>query len=226
VATPVSSDEAQKLIARAIEAKGGTDLLRSVKTVRAVATNTVVGSSQGPAGFTSTASIRYPGSFRVDAAVPNGPLVQVFNAGDYWVQDPARGVRSMPQPVAEEMLASVQRDSVLMLLGLADGKLTAIRLADAAEDGRAFPVLQVKAGVMPPVTVMFDPATALIARLRYKSAAGATTEEAFADYRDVKGLKVAFKALVTRDGAPYLERVVRTFDWNVPLAAALFTRPL
>jgi hypothetical protein len=151
--------------------------------------------------------------------------VQVFNAGDYWVQDPARGARPMPQPVAVEMLASIQRDSVLMLLGLADGKLTATRLPDTTHGGRTLPVIEVKSEGMPAVAVMLDPATGLIARLRYRSTAGTTTEEAFSDYRDVNGLKVAFMAVVSRDNAPYLERVVRSFEWNVPLDAGLFTRP-
>lgn len=225
--TPAASqnESVPELIARALRAKGGAELLRSVKTVRAVASNIVLASPGRPITFDSTASIRYPGSFRVEADVPDGPLVQVFNAGDYWVQDPVRGARPMPQPVADEMRASIQRDSILMLLGLADGKLSAARLPDATADGRAWPAIEVTSQSMPRVTVMFDPATALIARLRYLSAGGATTEEAFTDYRDVNGLKVAFKAVIARDGAPYLERVVRTFEWNVPLDPALFTRP-
>lgn len=211
------------LIARAVRAKGGEALLRTVRTVRAVAANRLL--ADGPLTFASTASIRYPGAFRVEADVPNGPLIQVFNAGTYWVQDPQRGARAMPQPVADEMLASVQRDSILMLLGLADGRLSATRLPDASEDGRALPVIEVKAAAMGPVTVTFDPATALIARVHYRSTSGAATDEAYSDYRDVNGLKVAFKAVTSRDGAPYLERVVRSFEWNVPLDAALFIRP-
>jgi hypothetical protein len=112
-----------------------------------------------------------------------------------------------------------------MLLGLADGRLSATRLPDASEDGRALPVIEVKAAAMGPVTVTFDPATALIARVHYRSTSGAATDEAYSDYRDVNGLKVAFKAVTSRDGAPYLERVVRSFEWNVPLDAALFIRP-
>jgi zinc protease len=224
--TPTATrvESVPELIARAVLAKGGADLLRSVKTVKAMAVNKALAAPGGAIEFSSTTAIRYPGAFRVDADVPNGPLVQVFNAGDYWVQDP-RGARPMPQPVADEMLASVQRDSVLMLLGLVDGKLSATRLPDATDGGRALPVLEVKSRSMAAVTVTFDPSTALIARLRYLSAGGATTEETFSDYRDVKGLKVAFMAVMSRDNAPFLKRVVRSFEWNVPLDAALFTRP-
>ena len=40
-------------------------------------------------------SIQYPGSFRIDARTPAGPLVQVFQNGDFWVSD-ARGTRDAP----------------------------------------------------------------------------------------------------------------------------------
>jgi hypothetical protein len=53
----------------------------------------------------------------------------------------------------------------------------------------------------------------------------ATMEEIFSDYRAVDGLQVAFKAEIHRNGTPLLERVVRTFEYNVPLDAALFTKP-
>jgi hypothetical protein len=109
-----------------------------------------------------------------------------------------------------------------MLLGLADGKLSGARLADAADGA---PVIEVKSPGMPAVAVTLDPATALITRVRYVAAGGVTVEETFSDYRDVKGIKVAFKATVSRNGVRSLERVLRSFEYNIPLDATLFTRP-
>jgi len=54
---------------------------------------------------------------------------------------------------------------------------------------------------------------------------GAVAEEAFSDYRDVDGVKVAFHTTVSRNGTPVVERTVRTFQYNVPLDPALFIRP-
>lgn len=50
-------------------------------------------------------------------------------------------------------------------------------------------------------------------------------EETYSDYRDVKGLKVAFQMELRRDGAPSVKRSVRTFEVNVPLDATLFSKP-
>ncbi len=87
-------DPARALISRAIEAKGGLDLLRSIQTVRVESVATV--QSDGiNTDLPRTTTIRYPGSFRIDAKTPAGRLVQVFSAGRYWVQD-SKGVHEAP----------------------------------------------------------------------------------------------------------------------------------
>jgi hypothetical protein len=80
-----------------------------------------------------------------------------------------------------------------------------------------------------PLMLIFDPATALLAKARYRvgsSPAGeVNVEEIYSDYRDVNGLKVAFKTELRREGAPAVNRAVRTFEFNVPVDSALFSKP-
>ena len=219
--------DARELVARAVAAKGGVDLLRSIRTIRVTSTATV---DAGGARTTlpSTTLIRYPGAFRIDADTPAGRLVQVFNAGKYWVQDP-RGVRDATDAMAHQIRGSVQRDLVPLLLALADGKLAARRLADVVEKDRAMPVLEVALPGAPPLRLVLDPATALILKAQYRlsepPAKDVAVEELYSDYRDVRGLKVAFKAQLRREGAPGIERTVRTFEFNVPLDSTLFSKP-
>ncbi|MBA2259810.1 MAG: insulinase family protein, partial [Acidobacteria bacterium] len=80
---PVAAD-ARELILRAVRAKGGLEKLRSIRTVKAVST-TVIDMAGTRAELPTTTSIRYPGSFRIEASTPEGPLVQVFTAGTFWV---------------------------------------------------------------------------------------------------------------------------------------------
>ena len=224
---PEDGADVRTLIERAVRAKGGLAKLQSVRTVKVEATATILETPAGRADVPVTTYIRYPGGFRVDAMLPTGRLVQVFNAGQYWIQD-ARGAREAPRGVADEILGNVQRDSVPLLIGLADGRLRARRVGDIVEQGRRFPALDVDAPGMRPVTIVLDPDTALITRQRYAIPAGADAapmEEAYSDYRTVDGLQIAYKAIVRRYGEPFLERIVRTFEYNVPLDAALFTKP-
>jgi len=229
-----SSDQqaaAREVIARAVKAKGGLDKLRSIRTVKATATTTMVAGTAGPVTLDTTSYIQYPGSFRVDATTPSGPVVRVFSGGECWVKD-GRGLRQAPSAEADQMRGTVQRDVVGLLLALADGKVPATRLPDVVEKGRGLTALGVGGGAIPPVVLLLDPATDLILAQRYDAPAGAggretreTMEEQFSDYRNVDGLQVAFAAVVQAAGLPVLTRRVRTFEYNVPLAADLFTRP-
>lgn len=220
---PAADDAARELILRAVRAKGGLEKLRSIRTVKAVST-TVIDMAGTRAELPTTTSIRYPGSFRIEASTPEGPLVQVFTAGTFWVED-ARGSREAPPQVAAEMRAIVQRDSLPLLLALADGRLTATR-TDVIEAGQSLPGLNVTSAGMRGLTLILDPVTSLILKQRYMSADGeGVAEEAFSDYRDMNGLQVAFRAVLRRPRAPTIERRLQTFEYNVQLAPALFTRP-
>ena len=220
----VSKTHASELVARVLTAKGGVAKLRAIRTIVSSADLTVE-SRIGRSTFPATTTIQYPDRFRTDAMTAAGRLIQVFNDGECWVQN-AQGVKPASAQLASDLRASVQRDVVRVLLGLADGTITATRIADVVDEGRSMPALEVKEGEMRPITLVLDPDSSLIVKQRY--AAGGdprVVEEAFSDYRDVDGVKVAFKTVVRASGIPIVERVVRTFRYNVPVDPALFTRP-
>jgi len=164
-------------------------------------------------------TIRYPSSYRVEAQTPAGQVVQVFQAGSYWIQD-ARGAQDAPAPIAEQIRGVVQRDTVPLLLALADGK------AAAKTTGAGSLEVSIPGGK--PVTWWIDPATGLITKSRYRTSLGGAevlAEEVYSDYRDVNGLKVAFKTELHREGGPTVERTVRKYEFNVPVDSKIFTKP-
>ena len=219
------------VIARAVQAKGGLEKLRSIHTVKATATATVLSGPKGPTTVDTTSYIQYPGAFRVDTTSSTGPVVRVFDAGECWVKD-ARGVRSATTAETVQMRGTVQRDVIGLLLALADGRVPAIRLPDVVEQGRELTAIGVGGGVMQSTVLLLDPATDLILAQRYDAPAAIsggetreTIEEQFSDYRSVNGLQVAFAAVVQSAGQTLVTRRLRTFEYNIPLALDLFTRP-
>jgi zinc protease len=222
-----SQDPAAELVSRAVKAKGGLEKLRTVKTIKAEATITLLGKGGG-AEFDTSSFIKYPGAFRVDARMPTGLVTQVFNGGEYWISD-ERGVREAPEPVADQLRGTVQRDVVGLLLALADGKVSARRLPDVQADGREVHALRIASKGMRPLTMLLDPATDLILAQRYdvptESGTPLQMEESFSDYRKIDGLQIAFSALVRLAGAPLFSRKLKTFEYNVPLDSALFNKP-
>ena len=222
----IGGQAVQALVSDAVRAKGGVEKLRSIRTVRAVST-TFVDAPGGRVELPTTTYIRYPDAFRVDAETPAGVVSQLFVGGSYWVRD-ARGVREAPAAIAAEMQGAIQRDAISLLIRLAGDQPT-MKSASVRLAGREMPAIELATPGATPLTVVFDPDTALIAGQRYtlESPSGpVAVEEMFSDYRDVAGLKVAHRTVLQRQGAPRVERIVKNFEYNIPLDPALFARPL
>jgi zinc protease len=218
-----ANEPVREVIARAIAAKGGLAKLRSIRTIKATATTTTVGDAV-PVTVDTTTYIEYPASFRVDAKTPKGTVVRVFKGGEFWISD-ASVRRAVSATESEQMRGTVQRDVIGLLLALADGKVAATRLPDVVKQEGKLTALGV-GGAIKAVVLLLDPATNLIVAQRYDADRGTTrVEEQFSDYRNVNGLQVAFSAVVQFDGLPVATRRVRSFEYNVPLAADLFNWP-
>ena len=212
------------LIDKAIAAKGGLALLRSITTVKS-ASDMVFATPTGQAKVTATAYVRYPGQFRVDAHGPDGLRIQTFDNGTAWVGD-GEQFDDAPAIVVRAMQAGVQRDTIALLLAVADKRVSARRVADVMVDGRAMPAMEVDLSAAGRVTLVFDVSTGLLVHQRYGGDAGEpSTEEKFSDYRPVQGLQIAHRATVRRENSPPFDRIVRSFEVNVPLEASFFKKP-
>ena len=88
------------------------------------------------------------------------------------------------------------------------------------------PALVIDLRLSGPLTLVFDATSGLIVRQRYPARLiPGQIEETLSDYRDVNGLKVAFSVTIRHPGEPAITRVMRSFQYNVPLDASVFARP-
>ncbi|MBA3641754.1 MAG: insulinase family protein [Acidobacteria bacterium] len=223
-ARDVTAIDIKPLVTKAIEAKGGMTLLRSIRTVKSES-DMMVATPQGNVKIAATSYVRYPGEFRVDAMGPDGVRIQTFDSGSAWISD---GVTAEDAPAAfrQSLQAGVQRDGIGLLLALAENRIQGRRVPDVTVEGRPMPAIEADLAAAGRVTIAFDPSTGLLAYQRYGGAAGEpVTVETFTDYRPVQGLQIAHHASVRREGQPPLQRIVRTFEVNVPLEAAFFKKP-
>jgi zinc protease len=217
-------EDARALVDKAIAAKGGAALLRGVRTVKSEF-DMIIATPSGPAKVTGTAYVRYPGQFRVDAVGPDGLRIQSFDNGTAWMGD-GKGTDEVPPAIVETMQANVQRDTIALLLALADGKVTARRGEDVVSGATRLPSLEVDLRKAGKLTMGFDPVTNLLVYQRYGGVADEpVTEERFTDYKTLEGIKVAQRVSMRRAGQFPVERTVRTFEVNVPIASAFFRKP-
>jgi len=217
---------AAALLKRVIEAKGGLDALRKVRTVIADADTTFT-MEQGTLVSKTKTYVVYPEKFRVDANVAGAQVVQVYNAGTAWVRDPA-GVHDVPPEMRDEFGASVRRDTIPVLIASAEGKLALRLLPDESADGRALKVLEISGPQLPAVKLYIDNQN-FIARQSFSTAGPdgkpIQADEVFSDYRSVTGVQVPFRADVRRGGQVILSRTLTNVSLNTPVDDALFAKP-
>jgi zinc protease len=226
-ATRRASDPAAvALLKQVVDAKGGLDALKRVRTVVADA-DTAFQMQQGTVSSTTRTYVMYPDKFRVDAQVNGAEVLQVYNAGVAWVRDPA-GVHDAPSPMRDDFANSVRRDTIPMLIGASEGRYAARVLPEEGRNGRVLRVLEISGEGLAPVRLLVD-ATGLITRQSFETAGPegrpVQVEEAFSDYRAVNGVMVPFKAELVRNGRLMLTRTLRSVTLNSPVDEALFQRP-
>ena len=219
--------EAHAVLQHAIQAKGGADRLRAVKTV--VLSGTMTVPMPQPIHAQTTSYVEYPDRFRVDAKFSNGDLTQVLAGDDAWMRD-AAGVHDLASAGRDSLRSSASRDLVSLLVRAADGKLqTRLVSAEPARQPGQADTLELSGEGLAPVDLLVDRSTGMIAGARYiveqPGAIGKVpTEESYSDYRAVDGIQVAFKTVVHRGAAVILERTLTDVKINVPIDESLFKR--
>lgn len=230
---PASDPRARDIIRRVIDAKGGLDRLRGIRSAVAEADTTFI-TPDGPIPSTSKTTVVYPDRVRVDATVQQAEISQVYNAGRMWMRDPG-GVHDAPPGMADEAAAGVRRDAVPLLLAAYDGTYSVKVVGEEGAEGRVFRVLEVAGEGLAPVRLFIDRA-GLIAKQTYTMRAPAgmpaggaapesTVEEVFSDYRPVDGVQIPFKAELRHAGATIVERTLRAVRFNEPIDDRLFDKP-
>ena len=221
--TAQEGDKARALLDQTIEAKGGLEKLRAVKTIIArqtLSNPAVEGRSTETMNF-----IQYPDRFRVETRAPDGTIVQAYDGTLAWMKD-QRGVREAPELVREAR-ASLRRDTITLLLAAKDGSLTPRVLPDVKDaKGRVDHALEVSGKDLNPVILYIDPATSLPRKQVYTSDAPGRPliEEQFSDYRTVDGIQIPFTASRTL-GPQTVERHATDVKINTPIDPAQFKRP-
>jgi zinc protease len=225
-ASPVSN-EANDVIRRVVQAKGGLEALKGIRTV-VVDADMSVNTVRGPTTIPTKTYVVYPDKFRVDATFAGQQTIQAYNSGSAWVKDPA-GVSAAPAAMRDDFAATVRRDTFPLLIAAAEGRLTLRLLPDETKDGATVKVVEVSGNGLNPVRLYIDRDYRIV-RQTYSTPGPdgrpAQAEELFSDYRKVNGIDVPFKAAVLRNGQQILERTLKSVTFNSTVDPMLFQQPL
>jgi zinc protease len=215
---------AKAILDRAVEAMGGLEKLRAVRTVTARQIVTTPGPG-GQVDAESTSYIAYPNQFRVETRIPDGLLISAFDGSMAWTRDP-QATREAPEPMAAEARSNLQRDVIRLLIGAADGTLRVRALQDGRnEQGRNVRTLELSSATTSPIVLSIDAETMRVTKEAFAAGPGgqALVEESFSDYRAVDGVQMPFMA-ERHVGPISVKRRVLDIQINRPLEPSLFKR--
>jgi hypothetical protein len=218
---------ARALLDRAVTAKGGADVLRRIRTLRATS-RSMYPADIGGGETAVTTFLAYPDRMRVETRAGGSVMIQGFDGAHAWIGD-ARETLDVPAEAARGIEASLRRDTVALLLAALDGRLRTRLLPDIRdEDGTVYHALEVSDLRLDPIVLHIDPVSGLVMRQTYvgRGPGAPLVEERFEDYRVVHGVAMAFAASVRSGGRTIVERRVTDIQVNPPLDPRLFSRPV
>lgn len=218
---------ARELLARVIEAKGGLDALKRIRTVVAEENRAVV-TPRGPTPLPTKTYVVYPDKFRIDSVLAGRQITHTYNGGAAWLRD-LSGVSAAPAAMRDDFAATARRDTYPMLIAAAEGKLSVRLLPEEGAEGAVLRVLEISGVMLPPVRLYIG-RDFRIAREAYAGTSpdGQPIEiqEVFSDYRTIDGVDVPFKASVLQNGHLIIERTITTVTFNGAIDEKLFDQPL
>jgi zinc protease len=226
---PKALAAAHQALTEALVAKGGKAKLGAVKSLHMIATGTTTIQSQSlPVEIEREFVL--PDKMRIDATIAKQlkVTVSVDGAKGWEIAPDQKTGKSAVVDLQDNDMAAAQfeawREAELILVKANDPAAKISPMPDEKLDGKDQSVVQLASpfGKLA-VTVFIDKKTKLITRMAY-SDAGQTEIDDFADYRDVNGIKVAYKRNSTATGrntALTLDKV----EFNTTIDASHFKKP-
>jgi zinc protease len=224
---PPDGPSARALLAKVIDAKGGLDRLRGVKTITATTRATGLGPNARQGTLETVTYLEYPNHVRVESTSGGSTIVQGYDGARAWVKD-AAGTNEVPESRVRELEANFKRDTISALLAAHDGQVRTRLLLDSKDEtGQLRYAIEFSGEALEPMVLYIDPQSSLVVKQTYVAGGrgGALVEELFSDYRAVDGVRIAFTTIVRIRGEGVLDRRVAKFVINTPLSPTLFTRP-
>jgi hypothetical protein len=203
-----SADAVQRgmaLLAAARLAMGGP-AIALVKAYTGIGTFSMA-TPQGDMTMTLEETTDLSGRMLQKIGTPQGGMLSGYDGKMLWMKTP-QGTQEAPPSEVAELEGNFFRESLWILQTFDSGKLTVQALDEPGEKLDVVAVSDPARNLL--VKVFIDPQTHLIVKKDFVGAVTgppAPTVEVYSDYREVAGVKVPFRTVVTQEGQKKLEQV-------------------
>ena len=199
--------QGKTLLERAQQAMGGAEKLAAVKD----SSHQVSATMQGPQGSMKAEQQNFwiaPNHFRQESQLPFGKITAYSDGKTGWIAGP-QGAQPLPPPILKQIQGELFRNPFTLLLSDRDASRTVsavgpnrVRISDSQGESAEIEV---------------DPKTGLPLSASFQAVqmggAPADVTVTWSDWRDVSGLKLPFKAAISRGNQPGGDATVT--DWKI-----------
>lgn len=187
---PGEAMEGKRLLELALQARGGRAALAKVQSLTMTGKGTLSMQGQQVPVNVETKEIRGKAT-REDIDMGGMDVTQVFADGKGFVKQGDRRM-DMPPEMALEMQKAIFRDPNFIVLNATAPNAKVRGGMPTTEDGVTYDNLQIISPDGDVTTLLLDPKTHLVARMRYASEGGQVHDE-LGDYRIIDGVQFPFK---------------------------------
>lgn len=202
-ADPGAHEKGVAIMRRMQQAVGGVAKLEAIKDLQQTATVQLDASAGGMRATQKNLWLK-PNLFRQELDLPFGRVVTYTDGTQGWIKTP-QGEGALAGPALQQAKGAIFRSWITLMLSDRDPDRTISAVSDST--------LQItnKEGRSTMLTI--DPVSGLPIRQSYLEGP-ATVEEVWSDFREVNGVKFAFKVEVFQASKKYLDGVVTELKTN------------
>ncbi len=218
-----SNPEGKALAAKVVDAMGGLDKLKAIKSLRVSFTESDPGSMPMP----MTVTVAFPDRMLVDIQTPQGPLAIVVTPEMAFMSAMGRGVRDLPPDQKADSLTQIHHDLIYLAQHVNDPAFSFH--AEGTEKIGDVETMKVEiSGGAPWIRWYVDPKTGKILREAYKGMGQSGPfdgETDLADWRTEDGITLPYLHQNKQNGKDSSTVQYVTVQINPPVDPKLFQKP-
>ena len=219
---PNRQASADAIFGKYLQALGGAE--RLAKLTSFVARGSYAGFNTGGGEVPVEIYAKAPDQRAQIIRAPDGEGLKTYDGRNGWV---AEGWRPLPlMPLTGGNLTGARLEAMIAFPAGIQKAFSQWQVSSTTVDDRPVQIVQGTNAEQPPVNLYFDESGLLVRLVRWnKTAVGSVpTQIDYADYREVAGVKIPFRTIVTwTDGQNTI--ALSEVRPNVPIDAARFARP-
>ncbi len=217
----------KELLAKSVEALGGSEAFASVQSIKQTGTLTLI-RPMGEMSIDVEALVAFPDKAKSTMRTPMGEITQLLNGDQVWMINPMGAAQPAPPQMRDAMIEEMWGNLVFLYSQVNEEGLAIQHLGQEEIDGKPVDALLITPPGVTPFRFYLDTETMFPVKKAGQTVTqqGPTEiETTLSDYRDVGGVKLPFKQTIVQNGQPAGESVTNSIEINPEIPADAFAAP-